>query len=137
VKGLRTHSAEEQMLAIMLVAGLALAIVALIAFARPDASSSRASVNGPTIEASQHRRVPRDMNRDSRVSSLRPVRPASSAMVTEQLQDLFSSVLSPSDFSTNMATTLQFNTTAGPGGSTTHSMNTARLALPRRVNSRS
>src|SRR6202022_310999 len=112
-KALRARSSEEQMLATMLVAGLVFAVVSLVAFLRPGSSGSTASARGPEVKAAMVTR-PRSTTAGNQSSSSSTdtapagagAPPAPAGTVTQQLQGLFASVLSPLGFNTSLPSTL-------------------------------
>jgi hypothetical protein len=110
LKRLRARTTEEQMLATMLVAGLVFAVVSLVAFIRPGSSGSTANAKGPEIRASAHSRPPTTPSNDSSSSAdtaaAQAGASAPAATVTQQLQGLFASVLTPLGFNTSLPTNL-------------------------------
>jgi hypothetical protein len=102
---LRARSTEEQMLATMLVAGLVFAVVSLVAFLRPGGSSSAAArgpeqnavANTKALDGSSGRRT-----RTSHTSTSSGTVAPEPTDLTQKLQGLFASVLSPLGFTTSL-----------------------------------
>jgi hypothetical protein len=113
VRGLRARTNDEQLLAVMLIAGFAFVIVPLIAFAGAAKSRSPLRVGKPGVSA---------VTRGTSATTAGPTPsppfeiprarqafgvPAPAQMVEQQLHRLFTSVLSPSEVSTNLPLTPQ------------------------------
>jgi hypothetical protein len=113
MRGLRARTNDEQLLAVMLIAGFAFVIVPLIAFAGAAKSPSPPRVGKPSVSAVTRgtsattagatRAPPFEVPRARGAVGV----PAPAQMVEQQLHRLFTTVLSPSEVSTNLPVTPQ------------------------------
>src|ERR1700736_5168299 len=105
LKRLRGRTPEEQMLGVLAVAGVAFAVVSLVAFFRPGGSGPTASARPPESRAPVHSQPPSSTSTsESGASSVDNAgapapaavqAPAPVGTVAQQLQSLFASVLTP------------------------------------------